>query len=261
MTTVLFVPGDRPERFAKAAGSSADALVIDLEDAVAPDAKQQARDNIRAHDISSVPVIIRINAAGTQWFEDDLIALREARFDAIMLPKAEGGSDTGQVHRILGHRIPMVPLIETAAGIARMDDVLSIPGTVIAALGSLDLALDLGCAHNWESLLFARSKLVLHSRAAGLRAPLDGVTTDYRDASIVTAEAARARRLGFGGKLLIHPAQIDPVQAVFVPSAEEIAWAKRILGQSSETGVSSVDGNMIDRPVLEQAKRILAHSH
>jgi citrate lyase subunit beta/citryl-CoA lyase len=151
----------------------------------------------------------------------------------------------------------VIPLIETARGVAGLPDLLATPGVAIAAIGTLDLAVDLGCEPSWEALLLARSTLVLQSRLAGLPAPLDGVTAATDDEALAEAETRRAAALGFGGKLAIHPRQVAPIRRGLRPTEAQIAWAERIV--AAETGGAvRVDGAMADRPVLEQARRILS---
>jgi citrate lyase subunit beta/citryl-CoA lyase len=253
----LFVPGDRPERFAKAAASGADAVILDLEDAVAPADKAGARARLAAHGVDGVLVVIRINARSTAEFSADLAALRGLRFDAVMLPKAETAEDVAAVHAGLGGNISVIALVESAAGIDGLATLLRAPGVVQAAFGSLDFALDLGCSPSWEALLLARSQLVLQSKLAGLPPPLDGVTTSLDDAALTEADARRAAEMGYGGKLLIHPKQVAPVRRAFLPDERTLAWARRVLEASGAAGAVRVDGAMVDRPLLERARRIL----
>lgn len=253
----LFVPADRPERFAKAAASGADAVILDLEDAVAPAAKAGARANLAAHGVAGVPVVIRINAQGTADFAADLAALRGASFDAVMLPKAEDAAQVAALHAGLGRQVTVLALVESARGIAGLAPLLAAPGVAQAAFGSLDFALDLGCTPSWEALLMARSQLVLYSKLAGLAPPLDGVTTSLDDAALVEAEARRAAEMGFGGKLLIHPKQAAPVQLAFLPDARTVAWARKVLAAAGGAGAVRVDGAMVDRPLIERARRVV----
>ncbi len=255
--TPLFVPGDRPERFGKAAASGADAVIIDLEDAVRDEAKPAARQSAASHSITDQTVIVRINGSNTPWFEDDLAALRHVRLSAVMLPKAEAAAVVGQVHQALG-KTPVIPLIETARGLFNLAEVLGAEGVAVAAFGALDMALDLGCAVNWEALLLARQQLVLHSRLAGLPPPLDGATPTFDKPDLVEAEARRAADLGFGGKLLIHPAQVAPAIRGLRPDREAEERAERILAAAGPGGAVKLGGAMIDRPILERAARILA---
>lgn len=250
----LFVPGDRPERFEKAASAGADAVIIDLEDAVAPPAKAAARDVLTAS--LGAPVLVRVNAAGTPWHAEDVAAAARIAPAAVMLPKAEDMATLDQVAASLGPAIPVVALIETAKGLAAARTLATHPAVGRIAFGSIDFCADLGCAHVREALLAARAELVLASRLAGLAAPVDGVTTSIDDAEHVTNDARHARALGFGGKLAIHPRQIVPIRAGFAPDATEIAWAERVL--ASGDGATAVDGAMVDEPVRIRARAILA---
>lgn len=256
----LFVPGDRPERFAKAAASGADAVILDLEDAVAADRKAYARECIRSHGLDGARTIIRINARTSPCFEADLVALREIPVAALMLPKAEHASDVAAIHAALERTVPVIPLIESAAGLAGLTELLGAPGVCIAAFGSVDYALDLGCAHAWEPLLLARGELVLRSRLAGLAAPLDGVTTAIDDPAAVEHDGRRAADLGFGGKLAIHPRQVAAIGRAFLPDEAAVAWAQRVISTADAGAARSLDGEMIDRPVMERARRILARA-
>jgi len=260
--TFLFVPGDRPDRFNKALASGADCAIIDLEDAVQPNAKAQARQAILAADIEWSRVAVRINDATSPHFDDDRQFLRECAASTIVLPKAENPHVVAQVRAACARDVEVIILIETARGLANMTSLLSVPGVRRAAFGHLDFALDLGCATDWESLFFVRSQMSIHSRLTGALPPIDGVTTDYKNANAAATDAAAARRLGFGGKLLIHPNQIAPVTSAFAPTASEIAWAKKVIAASNgKRGAVALDGNMIDKPVIESAQRILARAN
>jgi citrate lyase subunit beta/citryl-CoA lyase len=260
--TFLFVPGDRPDRFTKALASGADCAIIDLEDAVQPEAKAQARQATLAADIDWTRVAVRINDATSPHFEDDRQFLRVCAASTIVLPKAESAHTVAQVRAACAHDVEVILLIETARGLANMTSLLSAPGVCRAAFGHLDFALDLGCATDWESLIWVRSQLVFQSRLAGALPPIDGVTTDYQNAKAAAEDAAAARRLGFGGKLLIHPNQIAPVAAAFTPTASEIAWAEEVIAASNgKRGAVALDGKMIDKPVIESAQRILARAN
>lgn len=256
----LFVPGDRPERFDKAADSGADAVVLDLEDAVAPAKRAIARLAVASHGIDKVPVIVRINAASSEDFLADLTALRESHVDALMLAKAETAADVGLIHDLLGRQIPIIPLVETAAAFNDLAGLLRAPGVVQAAFGSLDLALDLGCQPDWLALAWCRGALVLQSRLAGLSAPLDGVCTAIDDPGQVSQDARLACDLGFGGKLLIHPRQVAPVREAFLPDDEALRWARAVVAGIGSGAAVKVEGAMVDRPLIERAQRILSRS-
>lgn len=266
--TLLFVPGDRPERFDKACASGADAVIIDLEDAVAPDAKARARDAVAAWLVASQAppaagqpgpatrsVWLRVNAAGTPWFADDVALARRAGIAGIVLPKAEHAEQLREV----GAASAVIALIETARGIANVDAVAGAPGVARLAFGSIDLQADLGIAGDGDALHAFRSALVLASRLADLAPPIDGVTTAIDDTALLRAEARRAREFGFGGKLCIHPKQIATVREAFAASAAERAWAERVLEAAGRAGGAAVqvDGRMVDRPVMLRARAIV----
>jgi len=249
----LFVPADRPERFAKAAASGADAIILDLEDAVAEGAKDAARAALR-RDFTDKPVIVRINAIGSAAFEVDLAAVTDLRPDAILLPKAEDARQIGLLADVLP--CPVIALIESARGLANAREIAATKGVAQLAFGSVDFCADLGCSHTREVLAAARFELVLAARLAGIAAPLDGVTVQLDDVSATSADAAYAREIGMTGKLCIHPKQIAPVLRAFAPSQSEIDWARRVL--ASGDGAVQVDGAMVDEPVRLRARSILS---
>jgi citrate lyase subunit beta/citryl-CoA lyase len=251
----LFVPGNRPERFAKAAASGADAIIIDLEDAVPANAKAEARSALRA-DFTGLPVVVRINGAGTEWYADDLEAVSGLPFAGIVLPKAEMGPALGNLCSSI--RMPVIALVETARGLADARNIATLPGVARLAFGSIDFCADLACEHSREALLLARGEMVLASRLGGKPAPIDGVTTAIDDVEAVTGDARHARALGFGGKLCIHPGQISPVMTAFLPDDSEVAWARKVL--ASGDGAVAVDGAMVDEPVRIRARAILKRS-
>lgn len=249
----LFVPGDRPERFAKAANAGADAVILDLEDAVAPIAKAEARRAVADARLDG-PVFVRINAIGAPWHEEDLAALAALPLAGIVVPKAEDGPALADL--LARTRHPVVALIETARGLASARTLAGRTGIARLAFGSIDYCADLGCAHTRWALLVARSELVLASRLAGLPAPLDGVTAALDDPAAAEDAARHAAELGFGGKLCIHPRQVDGVLRGFMPNAAEVAWARKVV--QAGDGVSTVEGMMIDLPVRRRAEALLA---
>jgi citrate lyase subunit beta/citryl-CoA lyase len=257
----LFVPADRPERIAKARASGADAVIVDLEDAVAPEAKVRAREALAALLDEAAPLVVRINAAGTPWFDDDLELCRHPGVAAIMLPKAEGIDAVCTVVETTYQDV--LPIIESARGLHEMDSIARVPGVIRLAFGSVDLALDLGIDCDPDGaeieLLAFRSQLVLASRLAGLAAPVDGVSTAIDDLQRLQADTERSRRLGFGAKLCIHPKQLATVQAVFTPSPERLDWARRVCKAFETAGGSAVavDGQMVDLPVVQRARAVL----
>lgn len=254
-TVPLFVPANRPERFAKAADAGADAAILDLEDAVAADAKDAARAALRA-DFATVPVLVRVNGLGTPWHAADMAALAGRAFAAVMVPKAEAGEAFTAL--CAAAPIPVVALVETARGLADARRIAQTAHVARLAFGSIDFCADLGCAHGRDALLAARSEVVLASRLAGLVPPIDGVTTAIDDADAVCGDARHARDLGFGGKLAIHPRQITSIRAGFAPDAAEIAWARKVL--ASGDGAAAVDGAMVDEPVRIRARVILGRT-
>lgn len=260
----LFVPATRPERFAKAAAAGADAIIIDLEDAVAHGEKQAARTAL-AQGLADgaphgTPVLLRINGATTPWHADDLDLARQLPLSGVMLAKAETAAEVTRVAERLDG-VPILALIESALGLSQARAIAAVPQVARLAFGSIDFAADLGCAHTRQALLAARSELVLAARLAGLDGPVDGVTTTLADGAVAQDDAAYAVELGFAGKLLIHPSQISPAKAGFAPTEADIAWARRIVGALAEGGaVVQVDGAMVDAPVRLRAERILARA-
>ncbi len=257
----LFVPASRPDRFRKADASGADAVILDLEDAVAPAEKEAARKAVvaRAAEFAS-PVIVRINGAGTPWHADDLDAVATLPNVAVMLPKTERAADLVAARLRLAMRPAFIALVETAAGLASLAEILGSGHAAMAAFGSVDFALDLGCAHERLALLGARNELVWRSRAAGLAAPLDGVTLAFADTRAAEDDARHAAMLGFGGKLVIHPKQVEPVLAAFRPAADAVAWARKVVAATFSGAAAQVDGEMVDLPVVERARRIVARA-
>jgi len=256
--SLLFVPGHRPDRFDKALAAGADAVIIDLEDAVAPPDKRAAREALQRWLAPSRPVMVRINGAETEWFLDDLAVCEAAGVSAVMLPKAERGDQVAQVMAAGAPRV--LPLIESAAGFAALAEVAGAPGVCRLAFGAMDFQVDLGMrdAHE-DELLWFRSQIVLSSRLANLPSPIDGVTASITDEKRLHDDAQRARRLGFAGKLCIHPSQVRGVHAGFTPGAEELAWAQRVIAatEAANGAAVQVDGKMVDRPVLLRAEAIV----
>lgn len=252
----LFVPADRPERFAKAFAAGADAVLVDLEDAVAPSDKVFARTGLKealSGMQGPVPVMVRINGVDTPWHEDDLAAIAGLGIDAVMLSKAESAHDVTAVAE--GTGLPVFALVESAQGLR---DVFEIAGAARRiAFGSIDFAADLAMGHTRDALLYARSLIVHASRVAGIPAPIDGVTRAISDEAAIVADCVHAAELGFSGKLLIHPAQIDPARRGFRPADAEIGWARRVLAAADGGAAVAVDGAMVDAPVLLRARQVL----
>jgi citrate lyase subunit beta/citryl-CoA lyase len=241
-------------------------VVADLEDAVPPDEKAQARELVRdvLSDDSGPPLrIVRVNGPDTPYFADDLALVGELRVDALVLPKASPDA----LGALGADGPPVIAIVETPHGLRLAFETASSRRVVALALGAVDLGVALGLAPRRDGLelLFARSQLVVDSAAAQIAPPLDSVYVDYRDDVGLRAEATLARSLGFRGKLCIHPNQVAVVNEVFVPTEAELAWAHRVVevfedAEREGRGAVGLDGAMIDLAVVERARRILAAS-
>ncbi len=265
--TFLFVPATRPERFAKALASGADAVIIDLEDAVAPADKLAARQMLAQawpgfSMAERARVLVRVNAGATAWHGDDLTLLGQLGVAGAVLPKAESVAHLAHVAAVLGSACTLLPLIESVAGLDAADALAHSPQVLRLAFGNLDFQADAGmaCGPDEAELQPVRLVLVLASRRAQLASPVDGVTPGTQDTVQLALDAARGRRGGFGGKLCIHPLQVAVVNAAFAPSAAELDWARRVVAafEAGGGGVFSLDGRMVDAPVLRLAQRTLA---
>ena len=265
----LFVPADSERKIAKALDSEADAIIFDLEDSVTPAMKPVARDLLRnLMKRSGGPQWwVRVNPLGSEFIKDDLELIAISDIHGIVLPKAESGDDVRQ----LAHRTGNIPVhaivTETAAslfGILSYRD----PASSLAAMswGAEDLSAALGASSKYDadgSLSFtyelARSLCLAGAVAAGVQ-PVDGVFADFKDEKGLKAESEAARREGFTGKLAIHPGQVPVINAAFTPSKNDIAHAAQVVAAfeaQPNAGVLSVDGKMVDRPHLVQARRVL----
>jgi citrate lyase subunit beta/citryl-CoA lyase len=252
----LFVPATRPDRIAKAAQSGADAIIVDLEDAVPALQKGPARNGLAdfLNDLA-VPVFVRVNAVDTEWFSDDMAFVRNTHVAGVMLAKTQSADDIAAV----GADIVVIGLIESALGVTSLSDICRAANLHQLAFGSIDYALDVGCLETREALLLARLSIATQSRAHGLAAPLDGVTVSITDQAMVQSDTEYAVGLGFGGKLVIHPKQIDIVMAAMHPSADDLDWARSVCAADKASGGAAVvlDGRMIDAPVIKKARQIL----
>jgi len=262
--SLLFAPGSDERKLVKAFEAGADAVVADLEDAVSLAEKPAARDlviRLLARIESPSLKTVRVNGVGTDFWEDDLEALEALDLDAIVLPKA-----TPEAVEALGSAgPPLIAIVETAQGLRLAYETACHVRVAALVLGAVDLGLELGLEPraDGQEVLLARSKLVLDSAAARIRAPFDLVHVDVRDAAGLEAECRLARSLGFRGKACIHPAQVEIANAVFTPSAEELERARRVVeayerGVADGRGVVALDGEMIDLPVVERARQVLA---
>lgn len=254
--TWLFVPGDRPERYEKAQASGADAVIIDLEDAVDDTRKEFARESVRTAAADGFAVALRINAADTEHFEADLDLLRAMHVPkAVVVAKAESAHVLHQVAAATA--APLIALIETACGVAALDEIAGHSAVCRLAFGAVDFSLDIDADADAEVLAPVRMQLVLASRIAGLAAPIDTPSVSLRDEGVIADDARRARAFGFGGKLCIHPAQVALVNEAFQPSPAQIERARALLAAAEGDGAAAFEGAMIDRPVLERARRVL----
>ncbi len=263
--TYLFVPANRADRFAKALAAGADAVIFDLEDAVAARDKEAARVNVRewvqSHRDAAERVVVRINDGTTPWFAADLALLGEAGIRLAMLPKAETAEQIAMVRTALPPGGHLLPLIETAKGVDNVDSVAAARGVQRLTFGTLDYALDLDLSGDERGLIYPAARIALASRVAGLASPIAGVTPAIDDEPRLLADFAFGRAFGFGAKLCIHPRQVAVICRALQPSAAELDWARRVLAAAEGSeGALQIDGQMVDRPVLLKAEAILARA-
>lgn len=253
----LFAPGHDERLVTKALDVGADAVILDLEDAVPAAAKQRARAVVAAV-IETRPTVVRINAAGSPDAEADLAVVAEHAL-ALRVPKCETPEQVAWVvARAPG--VPLICAIESAVGLLAVVRLAGCPGVANLSIGGVDMRRDLGLGPGLLPGLHARSAIAVASRAAGLDAPVDSVFPDVRDLAGLREEAEFARSLGFFGKSAIHPAQLDVIHDVFTPTADELAWARAVTAGYSASGgaVTRLDsGEMVDVPVAARAHRLL----
>lgn len=265
--SALFVPAKTLDRVAKALATDASIVIVDLEDAVEADSKFSARNALEkyANEHPNQRFFLRINGADSPWFIDDLALA--GRIDknvlGVMVPKANKARDVAQAERL---GVPIIPLIETAEGVTNLKDISRLDGVTRLSFGELDLAHDLRIDRTNEGakqlIQHIRSQICIHSAAAGLNPPLDAVYPNFADAEGFAKQLHLSRGMGFGGSLCIHPTQLATIHEVFMPKPGELAWAKRIIKESERLGstIFQLDGEMIDRPVIELAKDVLKES-
>lgn len=254
----LFVPASRIDRLEKALAAGAHAVIVDLEDAVALSDKESARAALAAVKLMpGSPVYVRVNGPDERWFEEDLRVCASLGVQGVLLPKAETAEQVARTRSVV--HAPVLPLIETARGFANMNQLAAADGVLRLMFGFIDFQLDLGITGEREELLYYRSQMVLASRLAAIQAPVDGVTTDFNNPERVRDDTLYVKRLGFGGKLCIHPKQVAPVNGCFEPTADEVAWAKRVVEAANAANGAAValDGKMVDKPVILKAEDIL----
>ena len=263
--SALFVPGSRPERFAKALAAGADAVIVDFEDAVEEPLKRQARDHLAAF-LQSNPqatVWVRVNAPEhAEHLADLAFCTQHPGVVGILLPKVESAKDVAAVNAT---GKPIWPIIESAKGLLAIEQIARSPGVERLSFGGLDLALDLdlnsGTAAAQTFLDQARMSVQLHSRGAGLLPPLDGVHPAIGDPEGLHRAIRHAYDMGYGGALCIHPKQVPVIHAALAPSAEDLGWAQKVVDASAQAngaGAFQLDGQMVDAPVLLRAQRLLA---
>jgi citrate lyase subunit beta/citryl-CoA lyase len=259
--SLLFVPGDRPDRFDKAQASGCDAVILDLEDAVGPEEKDAARTAVSGWLEAGGTAVVRINAVGTPWYDQD-VAMLAGRGATVMLPKAERAEEVTALLTDLGPASGVVALVETAAGVLGVAGLCTAPGLLRVAFGSVDLGAQLGVdPEHAPAMAGPRSVLVIASAAVGLPAPIDAPSLDLSGpGGRAGEEALAALATGFGAKLCVHPNQVAAVNEAFTPSSDELDRAREIVAAAGQGGVVRVRGRMVDKPVIERAARLLEQS-
>lgn len=261
----LFVPANRPERFSKALSSAADAVVLDLEDSVPPEDKALAREAVAREwgvvSSQSKPIVIRINPPQSESGVADLEWLPNLMpSPVIMVAKADDAPTLEQVQKVCP-TAPLLPLIESAQGCARLAEIAAVPNVVRLVVGHIDFMVDTGirCSPEQRELDALRFAVAIQTRLNSLAAAVDGVTVDVDDQDLLRTDSLRALSFGFGAKLCIHPQQVDAVHAALAPSEAEVNWARRVLeGYRTSGGAAfKLDGRMVDVPVVLQAQRTL----
>ena len=269
LRSLLYLPANRPSAIAKARTLAADAVILDLEDAVQSDAKADARAAAVATALDrgwgDRALFLRVNGIGTPWHGDDLAAAQTQGFAGIVVPKVDTAAEATDVVDRAGGR-PVLAMIESPAGVLNAAAIAATPGVagLIAGMADLAKALNCGADANRMPLLYSLSIIVLAARAAGI-ACFDGVCTEYRNEAAFRAEADQGKLLGFDGKTLIHPSQVDPGNAVFSPSADDLAKARAMIAAyqaalEAGRGVATLDGQMVEILHVEQARRLLARA-
>jgi citrate lyase subunit beta/citryl-CoA lyase len=279
--TALFVPGNRPDRVDKAVNTAADVVIIDLEDAVPYSQKKETRPVVREKILNyqERPVLVRINALGTEFFQEDLKAVVVEGLACIMVPKVETAAQIEEINQGLLEMeakkgmqpggVSIIPLIESSLAVENVFQIVSQrtdPERLFTvAFGAADFSLDMGfeITRTGEELLYPRARIAVACRAAGVEPPLDTpFMIDLKDPEALEADIKRARQLGYQGKLCIHPNQVDICNQLFSPSKEEIQYAQKVIqafdeAEAGGSGAIQLEGKFVDYPVVEQARRIL----
>jgi len=278
LRSFLFVPSDSAKKLERARSLRPDAVIYDLEDAVAPDKKTEARAQLK-HELEngghpSAKIFVRVNRFGSPFLDDDLSAAVRSQVQAIVLPKSSDAAEVAQVHEkvlqletAMGMRrgsTRLALMLESARGVARASELARCNSRTIALLfGGEDFSADMGITRtkSGDEIATARYLVALAARAEGLQA-IDGPFTDFHDSAGLLEETQRIKQMGFSGKALIHPSQIETVHAAFAPSQEQVAWAQEVVQtfETSGAGVAVVRGKMVDEPVVNQARKILRDS-
>lgn len=259
---LLFCPADRPERFEKAA-ARADAVILDLEDAVAPDAKAAARGALIDAHLDPARVIVRVNAPDTDAFAADVATLSQTDFRTVMLAKAQ----SADALRAFDERFALVALCETARGVAAAEELAAAPRVSALMWGAEDLVASIGGTSSRrpdgryrDVARVARSRVLLAAAAHG-KAAIDAVYVDIPDTTGLAAEAADAAASGFAASACIHPSQVETIRRAYRPTDDDLAWARGVLAAAEgERGVFRFDGRMVDEPLLRHARRLIARS-
>lgn len=273
--TVLFSPGDQPELLRKAPDSGADVVVFDLEDAVAPSRKDEARAVVGeavAEMDPAAELCVRVNPLDQGGERDvaTVIGGDASAIDSVMLPKVSTATDVdalGEVLRDHGAEMPVLALLETATGILNAQAIATADGTDAVLLGAEDLSADIGASRSRDGteILHAREHVVLAASHAGVDA-IDTLYTDYEDTAGLRDDTTFGRDLGYDGKMAIHPRQVPVINDAFTPDQERIEWAQKVLSAREEAaaegrGVFSVEGEMIDAPLIAQAETIIERAN
>jgi citrate lyase subunit beta/citryl-CoA lyase len=262
----LFVPANRPERFAKATASGADAVILDLEDSVPLQSKAEARAAIRQAwpqlQAAACAVVIRINSPDTEWGQQDLLELQGlAGLAGLMVPKCESAQTLARVAQAFAG-VPSLPIIESAVGYLALREIAQAPQVGRLVVGHIDFLADTGmaCGEDQRELDSLRFEVAMCTRLGQLAPAIDGVTVSVDDEALIRADTERSLRFGFGAKLCIHPKQVPVVHATLAPTPEQVAWAQRVLQAMAQSQGSAVqlDGKMVDLPVVLQAERLLS---
>jgi len=266
--SVLYIPASKERALDKARSLDVDAIIFDLEDAVTPDAKVEARDTLKAAlqegGYGARAKIIRLNGLDSAWGREDAEAMKDAAADAFLLPKVGSAADVEALAAIIGKDKDIWAMIETPMGVMKAEEIAAHPQMKGFVAGTNDLAKELNCRFRADRLpiITSLSMMLLAAKAHGIVA-IDGVYNQFKDDEGLAAECAQGRDMGFEGKTLIHPAQVAVCNEAFSPSAEEIDLAERQIAAFEETeasgqGVAVVDGKIVENLHVETARKILA---